>query len=122
METVYQGLPKANPDLQPVVTYVGATLTGTIKDTPGSVFGVHCINANAAVRYLQLYNQAGGAPSGAPLVEIAIKAGDSNTVGAELFTSNGAGFSLGIVFGFSTTKGSYVAGTAADHSLTIATR
>lgn len=122
MEIAYQGLPQNKPDLQPTMTCSSGVVTGAIKSTPGSVFGLHCINANVAVRYLQLYNQAGGAPTGTPVAEIAIKPGDSNTVGAELFTVNGMAFSLGIVFGFSTTKGSYVAGTAADHSLTIATK
>lgn len=96
-------------------TNYGANATLNVKATPGNVVSVYCVNLNAAIRYLQLHNTA-TTPGGAavPLMTFAIPASGSIVFGTDFFTQAGMNFSTGIAFAFSTTQGTYTAGTAGD--------
>lgn len=93
----------------------GAAAAAAVKGAAGNVYAVTCANANAAVRYLQLHNKA-TAPVNpeVPLLEFKIPASSDIRIGAEFFSANGLHFSTGIAFGFSTTSGTYTAGTAGE--------
>lgn len=92
-----------------------ANATLNVKASPGNVYAVTCHNINAAVRYLQLHN-TGTTPGGGavPLLEFRVPATSDIRVGEEFFTEAGIHFSAGIAFAFSTTAGTYTAGTATD--------
>lgn len=98
-----------------VFTNFGANATLNVKATPGNVFSVKCHNLNAANRYLQLHNTA-TTPAGAavPLLTFLIPANSEVTIGNDFFGQQGLNFTTGIAFAFSTTEGTYTAGTATD--------
>ncbi len=90
--------------------------TNTIKGSPGNLFALRAVNRNAQLRYLQLFNQASGGPSGSPVDSILIPPGGGEVIlGDDFFTASGVHFGTGLTFGFSTTSGSYTAATATDH-------
>lgn len=96
-------------------TNFGANATLNVKALPGNVFSVKCHNLNASDRYLQLHNTATvPAGSGVPLMTFLIPAGSERIIGTDFFGINGLNFSTGIAFAFSTTEGTYTAGTAGD--------
>jgi hypothetical protein len=97
---------------------LGANATLNVKATPGNVFSLTCHNENAAERYLQLHDSA-TVSSGAPLFSFLVPTLAQIIVGTDFFTQAGAHFPTGIAFGFSTTKETYTAGTATDHSTWI---
>lgn len=96
-------------------TNLGANATLNVKATAGNVFSVKCHNLNVADRYLQLHNTA-TVPAGAavPLMTALIPAGQERSLGTDFFGQNGLNFTTGIAFAFSTTEGTYTAGTAGD--------
>ena len=98
----------------------GANASATVKASVGRVFSLQCHNENAATRYIQLHNLA-AALSGTevPVISIPIGADENIIIGTEKFTQWGLKFSVGITFGFSTTKDTYTAGTAGEHSTEI---
>lgn len=101
-------------------TNFGANATLNVKATAGNVYALHCQNTNAAVRYIQLHNTATTPGGGAvPLLSFAIPASSSVVIDHELLVAGGAYFSTGIAFAFSTTLGTYTAGTAGEQSTTI---
>lgn len=74
-----------------------ATTNATVvKAAKGQVFGWYLYNANAAVRYLKLYNKASAPTVGTdvPMVVIPIPPG----AGANVEYSGGIGFSVGVCF------------------------
>lgn len=98
-----------------VFTNFGANATLNVKATPGNVFSVKCHNLNAANRYLQLHNTATvPAGAGVPLLTFLIPANAEVTIGNDFFGQQGLNFTTGIAFAFSTTEGTYTAGTAGD--------
>ncbi len=99
-----------------------ATGTGTaaIKASGGGqVRSLHATNRNAAVRYLQFFNQASGAPSGTTnwLFQITVPLSASVTIGEQLFRDQGFPFTTGITYGWSTAATTYTAATAGEHDL-----
>lgn len=96
-------------------TNYGANATLNVKATPGNVFSLYCVNLNAAIRYFQLHNTATTpSASAVPLMTFAIPASGAITFGTDFFSQMGMNFSTGIAFAFSTTQGTYTAGTAGD--------
>jgi hypothetical protein len=96
-------------------TNFGANATLNVKAAAGNVFSCKCHNLNAADRYLQLHNTATvPAGSGVPLMTFLIPAGAERIIGTDLFGVSGMNFATGIAFAFSTTEGTYTAGTAGD--------
>lgn len=78
-----------------------ATINATVvKATPGTLYGLDCYNAAAAVRYLKLYNKT-SAPvpaSDTPFRTIALKPSDRTTVAFP----TGLVFSAGIAYALTT--------------------
>jgi hypothetical protein len=89
---------------------VGA-LPGVIKNSPGSLYRVWVTNRNAAIRYLQIFNNISG-PTGAPLASYLI---GSNTGAIVIdFGIWGNNFSVGISIGVSSSNTTYTAATGSE--------
>ncbi len=101
-------------------TDFGANAALNVKATAGNVLSISCHNENAAERYIQLHNTA-GVPAGAavPLYSFLVPSNQQTIIGTDFFTNEGANFSTGIGFAFSTTKDVNTAGAAADQSVII---
>jgi len=94
---------------------LGANATLNVKASAGVVLAVECQNLNAAIRYLQIHNTATTPSVGnVPYLSFPIPASSTRQIGADFFTANGISLSTGIAFAFSTTSGTYTAGTAAE--------
>ena len=103
-----------------------ATVTGSAKGgAPNArVFSATGTNRNGSMRYLMLFNRATVLAGGeVPLVAWPIPPASGGIPGVDafgdIFTVDGILFPLGLVWGMSTTSGSYTAATAADHDVTI---
>lgn len=99
---------------------LGANATLNVKASTGNVFSLYCNNENAAEQFIQLHNTA-TVPAGAavPLYSFRIPAAGDVLIGTDFFTNEGANFSTGIAFAFSTTKDTYTAGTAGEQTTII---
>jgi hypothetical protein len=107
-----------NPTLY---TNLGAATKANIKATPGIVVSIYGFNANNAVRYLQLHNKA-TAPAGTdvPLYSFLVYGNGSVVIGSDFWTQNGAYFSTGIGFAWSTTYASFTdSATTGDHGFHV---
>lgn len=99
---------------------LGSNATANVKNSAGNVLSVLCQNLNAAIRYLQLHNTATTpSASAVPVISIPVPASSTTVIGTDFFNSSGINFSNGIAFAFSTTSGTYTAGTAADQMTQI---
>lgn len=96
-----------------------ASGTSILKNMPGSVFAITVFNANAAARYLQLHNLAAAlSGSEVPAFTCLVPAGAQIIIGTDFFGETGMTFAIGIVIALSTTRETYTAATASDHSYT----
>ena len=94
---------------------LGANATANVKASAGNVYSAYMENTNAAKRYLQLHNTATTPGGGAvPLYTFAVAGAGSILIGSDFWGLAGANFSTGIAFAFSTTAGTYTAGTAGE--------
>ena len=106
---------------QPASGYtVASATTGNVKASAGTLFSALATNANAAVRYLQLWDGAAGV--GTLKAFAMLPAGNGVTPGAwELNTAHfgaaGIAFGTSITWAISTAPTTYSAGTAADHAV-----
>ncbi len=98
--------------------FVRGVGTATVKAAPGRVYEFTATNRNASARYLQLYDQASGAPSGTTncIGQWVVPAGGAISVGADA-GARGQPFAAGITYGWSTSGATYTAATASDHDL-----
>lgn len=97
----------------------GTSVAVSVKASAGNITAIHASNANAAIRYLQVFNKA-SAPAGGdvPIHSWPITAsGGSLLIGTDFFGVNGAAATLGIAIGVSTTNATFTAATAADHNI-----
>ena len=103
--------------LRPLVASYGAG-TAVARGTKCAVTSAILTNRNAAVRYLQFFDQAAGPPVGSTNLKISIPVAVTTVLvlGEDFFSSNGMMFDVGCVFGWSTTEATYTAATDADHS------
>lgn len=92
---------------------------GFIKAAAGNIFGFHAINNNGSIRYIQFCNTTDGTMTGSLSAQFAIPATSSLTITNGMLTAAGINLTVGVSYGFSTTQGSFVAGTAGNHSLTL---
>jgi hypothetical protein len=97
-------------------TNFGADATKVVsKISESRVFSLSCHNINAASRYLQLHDTVTAlAGTEVPLVSFLVPAGATVIIGTDWFSNEGLRFSVGITFAFSTTEGTYTAGTNTD--------
>lgn len=94
-----------------------------IKATPGNLFSLLVTNQNIARRYLQIFDRTTAPVSGASSVYSIPLAGGSTVVpgqlslGENFFGAGGLYFTSGIAVGVSTSAGTFVPATVADHTL-----
>lgn len=108
-----------------VVVPAGA-LSASIGSTPPHfALSAYATNANAAVRYLQLYNKV-TTPAGAdrPLYSFPVPAGSATAPGEIIidrtfFLDYPVKFSTGLIWAVSTTNTTYTAATASDHNVML---
>ena len=105
-------------------TNLGAGLSAVITPTWGDLCALHATNENAGVRFLQLFDRATALSGGeVPKLSFPIAAGTAAAPGALILDSgfwDGRVFNnLGIVYGFSTTEGTYTAATDGEHSINV---
>lgn len=101
-----------------------ATAATTVIDSTGTarfVGSVTCHNANAATRYVQLFDLAVVPTTTAtvPTFCFLVPAGAQIIVGTDFFTNDGYKFIVGLTWAFSTTRDVYTAATASDQQTTI---
>lgn len=97
-------------------TNLGASAAKLVKASAGNVFSISCYNATAVgAQFAQLYDLSSATIGAAtPLLEFIVFPKNQIVIGTDFFTNAGLHFASGIVFGWSTTSASYVAGTAGD--------
>ncbi len=88
-----------------------ATATATAKTGTGWVFAGCVTNSGAAVKYFQIWN---GSTSGTLAFVVAVPPTSSVILTESLLGCDGLQVNTNIVFGWSTSPGSYVAATAAE--------
>ena len=94
---------------------LGADITKNVKASAGNVKSLYCHNINGAARYIQIHNTATTPGGGAvPAYTFLVPNGGAIILDGAWFGENGANFTTGIAFAFSTTEGTYTAGVAAD--------
>lgn len=105
---------------------LGADATKNVRVGPTVVKSLACHNENAAERYLQLHNTATTPTAGdVPVFSFLVPTLAMIVIGSDFFTDQGllictqTGIPVGCAFAFSTTKDTYTAATAADHSTWI---
>ncbi len=90
-----------------------ATLNVVVGNT--KLLSFKCHNLNAASRYIQFHNTATvPASTNVPVISFLVPAASEIVIGNEYFGTGGMNFPLGLAFAFSTTEGTYTAGTASD--------
>jgi len=100
---------------------LGADVTATIKGSAGNVFSLAVYNDNVATRYFQLFDAVTG-PSGGEspdVVPIQIPPESQTVIDQGFFTQAGIRFSTGVSYGISTTRNTFTAATASDHSVGV---
>lgn len=105
----------------PPLLYSGlAKGTALAKTTQAILYSLTVFNANAAARYLQLFDR-NTVLSGAevPIYSCLVPAAGQVILGTDQFTNAGMKFDTGLCFALSTTRETYTAATAADHSVFI---
>jgi hypothetical protein len=92
------------------------TLTAISATQARSVLkGVYATNANAAARWLQVFDKATApATNDVPVYSFLIPIGGAVDI-SRFFSDKGVNCLLGIAFGISTAPGTYQAATAAEH-------
>ena|ERR1700676_2750394 len=96
--------------------YLG-TVTATVSTVPCALKAFHCANRNAAQRYFQVFN--GPTATGTPDYQWSVPAGGQVVLGTDMFTAAGWNYTAELTVGISTTSGTYVAATAADHDFAV---
>jgi hypothetical protein len=95
--------------------------TAIISNVPARLLASYVYNKSTSIRYLQLYNRTTALSTGSvPTMSRVLAPGEKYDLGGDEFGgSEGLLFSLGLVWGFSTTEDTYTAGLAADVSCEI---
>lgn len=84
------------------------------------LFHISGYNGNAATRWLQVFNQKADLAGGeVPVFQVPVGTLQQTGIGVDVFTKVGLTLSAGLIVAFSTTRGSYVAATDADHDIYV---
>lgn len=98
-----------------------AAVKAAVKARPGHLVNLIAVNRNAAARYLQVFNQTDGLPSGTTnfVKQWFVAPGDQICASVQNggIPERGLVFSTGITYGWSTSPTTYTEATAADHDL-----
>lgn len=99
----------------------GTLVTNNSSAIKSFLKAVHVTNVNAAVRYLQFFNTL--TATGTPVFSFPVSAGTAAAPGSlqlsGAYFGNGFLFSAALTWGISTSAATYVAATAADHTLNL---
>ena len=104
-----------------VTSYMGTSAGANLKSSAGNIYAISCSNANAVVRYFQVFNQT-TAPSlgNTPDRSFPVYGSDGLLLlGQDIIGGNGIILTTGISWGFSTTRLTYTAATASDCIATV---
>lgn len=99
---------------------IGAAASGTLKNSPGTLYACSCTNLNASTRYLQFFNSTTAPSAGATPVRSYPVYGSSGffvldtSQWGNIAANQGLFFSTGVSWGFSTTPLTFTAGAAVD--------
>ena len=97
---------------------LGADASGVVKTTAGNLHGLYVLNNNTAIRYAQVFDSSTApAVSATPRLQFAIPPSGEIIVGNDFWQPDGIGFTNGIAWGISTTKGTFIAATPSDHDI-----
>jgi hypothetical protein len=94
-----------------------------VKAAPGNLLSITASNINAAIRYLQIFNQTTAPVNpNVPVISIPMGAGSATavtvvTLDQGFFGEGGLYLSAGIAIGLSTTAATFTAATTTDHSV-----
>lgn len=104
-----------------VSTSFGTVASAIAKATPGVLVAVRATNTNAALRYLQVFDRTTALSGGeTPIISVPLPATSGDVMlDQSFFGDYGLVFPAGIVWGVSTARATYTAGTAADHQVHV---
>ena len=108
---------------QPFSYPLAGSVAMLVKNAQGFLNSVIATNINAAVRYLQVFNQSTApAANQVPVLSLPIPAGSATvpgalTLGSDILGVDGFYLTNGIALGVSTAAGLYTAATATDHAV-----
>lgn len=104
-----------------IFTRFGTSTTDTISGTPCKLLGSYIWNKSSSIRYIQFFNRTSNPPGGTvPLISRVLAPNEKYSLQSFDFGSNdGYNFSVGLAWGFSTTEGTYIAGTPTDITVEI---
>jgi hypothetical protein len=95
---------------------IGVSAGGNIKATSGSIFSLAATNANATIRFIQIFDKATAPTSGdVPMLVYPVYPNYGMiTIDTVLWGLAGLGLANGISWGFSSTQLTYTAATGSD--------
>lgn len=97
----------------------GTSVAVSVTQVPASICSMYASNANAALRYLQVFNQTTAPTTGnVPIHSFPIPInGGSICIGTDFFGVNGGFATQGVAVGVSTTNATFTAATTTDHNI-----
>jgi hypothetical protein len=111
----------ANGAYSPSTSKGLASVSLNVKGTAGVLLSAAGNNENAAQRYFQIKDKATAlAGADVPDITIRVAANQGILLGADIFTRAGFKCLTGIQIGWSTTRDTYTAATAAEHTIQAA--
>jgi hypothetical protein len=104
----------------PQQNYVGlSTSTAIVKSSAATLYLAYIVNRAASASYFQLFDQTSAA-SGTPTFQYLLPATSATQIPVPgMGQGAGISFANGLVFGCSTTNGSYTAGTASNYDVEL---
>ncbi|NDJ20961.1 hypothetical protein GS682_04740 [Nostoc sp. B(2019)] len=101
--------------------YIGTSAGANLKTSAGSIHAITCSNNNSSIRYFQIFNQTTSPVlNDVPVRSFPVYANDGLLIiGQDVIGGSGISLNTGIAWGFSTTRLTYTAGTAADCIATV---
>lgn len=108
---------------QPFTYPLAGSVAILLKNAQGFLNSLIATNVNAAIRYLQIFNQTTVPATGnVPVISLPIPAGSATvpgqwTLGDDFLGKDGLFLSAGIAIGVSTTAATFTAATATEHTV-----
>lgn len=112
--------PVAIADYAPSRVTSFAAVSASTKASPGMIYGAVARNRNAGVRFFQVFDKAAIPVGGdVPILSVGMASATQLALGPDFFTRFGTFLASGLAWGYSSTEGTYTAGTAAEHDAVI---
>lgn len=102
-------------------SYLGSSSGANLKASAGVMYAITCSNFNSSIRYFQVFNQtSASALNDIPVRAFPIPPDDGLLLlGQDIVGGSGIILSVGISWGFSSTRLTYTAATASDAIVTV---